>query len=787
MKEVWKDPICGMKGDRNISATKEGKIYYFCSEHCKEEFLNSNKKTKKKKQKEIETDLRGAEKLEVGIKGMHCASCVLKVENSIKKIPGIYSASVNLAAEKAFVQYDKDNVSIPDIKQAVKEAGYEAVEFDADFEKEKEHEIRQLKTKVIIGGILSAIIFMLSFPEWFFFMPAFFHQNFILLLVLTTPVQFWVGWQFYEGTWKTLKRKTADMNTLIAVGTSAAFFYSAGVALFPSAFTEPAVYFDTAAIIITLILLGRYFEAVAKGRTSEAIKKLIGLQAKTARVLRGNKEIEIPIEEVKTGDIILVKPGEKIPVDGIVAAGHSSVDESMVTGESIPVEKKEKDEVIGATINKSGFLKIKTAKIGKDTVLSQIIKMVEEAQGSKAPIQRLADKISSVFVPVVILIAVGAFGFWYLTGSPFLFAFTVLIAVLIIACPCALGLATPTAIMVGTGKGAENGILIKGGEALETAHKINTIIFDKTGTLTKGKPEVTDIIAFSGSEDDALKYAAIVEKRSEHPLAEAIINEAKKRKIKIQEPKNFKAIEGKGVQAGCNGKLILFGNRKLMKENNISIDNFEKQIQKLENEGKTVMLLSVEKKLYGAIAVADTLKEHSKEAVERLKKKGIEVIMITGDNERVAKAIARQGGIQKILAEVLPQDKAKEVKKLQEQGKIVAMVGDGINDAPALAQADLGIAIGSGTDIALETGSIVLIKNDLRDVVKSIELSRYTIKKIRQNLFWAFIYNVAGIPIAAGILYPAIGLLLNPIIAAGAMAFSSVFVVSNSLLMKRYK
>ena len=530
---------------------------------------------------------------------------------------------------------------------------------------------------------------------------------------------------------------------------------------------------------MTFILLGDYFEERTKGRTGEAIKKLLGLQAKTATVVRNGREIKVKIEDVKAGDIVIVKPGEKIPVDGKIISGQSSVDESMITGESIPVDKKTGDIIIGATINKTGSFKFRATKVGSETMLAGIIKLVSEAQSSKAPIQRLADKISSIFVPAVILIGFFAFLFWYFViGKELSFALRIFITVIIIACPCALGLATPTAVMMGTGLAAKHGIIIKKAETLQKARKIDTIVFDKTGTLTKGKPEVTDVIPLQGSERDVLFYAAIAEKRSEHSLAESIMNRVKG--MKIPDASRFKAIPGKGISARYRGKQILLGNRKL-----ISAGKYEKQIQKLENEGKTVVLVSVNKKILGLIAIADSLKENSKEAVEELERMGKEIIMITGDNERTAKAIAKQIGIKNVLSEVLPQEKEKEIKKLQRKGKVVAMVGDGINDAPALAQSDVGIAIGAGTDVAIETGDIILVKNDLRDVVTAIDLSSYTLKKIKQNLFWAFFYNSAGIPIAAGVLYP-VGILLNPIIAGAAMAFSSVSVVSNALLMKKY-
>ena len=733
----------------------------------------------------------------IKIKGMHCASCVSKIEKSIRKISGIKKVNVNIATEKVSVKYDLKKVSLDKIYGAIKSAGYEALEeqeIRKDTEKEtRDREIKSLRNKVILGIVLASLALIISFNEFFPQLSTINDQiKLYILFMLVTPVQFYIGWQFYKGFWNALKHKTSDMNTLIAVGTSAAYFYSLVVTFFPELIKigSKDVYFDTAAVIITLILLGRYLEAKAKGSTSEAIKKLVGLQPKTAIIIRNGKEIEVPIGEVKIDDIVFVKPGGKIPVDGIVVFGNSSIDESMITGESIPIEKKKGDKIIGGTINKHGMLKVKAERVGSDTALAQIIKLVEDAQGSKAPIQRLADKVASVFVPIVITIAFITFIAWYIFGPDpaFNFALVNFVAVLIIACPCALGLATPTAIIVGTGKGAENGILIKKAEALETAHKINFVVFDKTGTLTKGKPEVTDIINFTKfTKEDVLRYSAIVEKGSEHPLGESIILEANKKKISIPEPTEFKAISGKGIQAKYKRKNILLGNRSLILQNKINMKDLEIKMKKLETEGKTVMILAINNELAGLIAVADTLRNESKKAIQELHKMGKKIAMITGDNERTAKAIAKELGIDRLLAEVLPEDKAKEIKKLQKEGNIVAMAGDGINDAPALAQADVGIALGSGTDIALETGDIVLIKDDLRDVVKAISLSSYTIKKIKQNLFWAFFYNSAGIPIAAGALYPFIGFLLHPMIAAGAMALSSISVVSNSLLMKRFK
>jgi len=656
-------------------------------------------------------------------------------------------------------------------------------------------EMKKLKYVTIFSIVLGVLtlFFEYIYPVNFFGLP-----NYFLLFLLATPVQFIGGWRFYKGTLDAINARAANMDSLIAIGTSAAWIYSTiftfqGVLwphIFPRAsMAGPEVYFTESGLIIGFILLGRYMEHIVKGRASHAIRKLIDLQPKMAKILRKGKEIEVPVEQVGVGDIIIVRPGEKIPVDGVIVEGSSAIDESMITGESIPVDKKKYDEVIGAAINKSGMLKIRATKVGADTMLSQIVKMVQEAIANRAPMQRLADIVSSYFVPVVVAISILSFLFWYyIAGLQFALALTTLIAVLIIACPCALGIATPAAIMIGAAKGAQNGILIKSGEYLEKARKINTIIFDKTGTLTKGEPEVTDIINI-GKYDArfVLTYAAVAEKGSEHPLGKAIVNEANKRKIRAGEPKNFKAIAGHGVSASYKGNKILLGNRKLMEKNKISIEEFEEDVQKLEEDGKTAMFLVVNKNLAGLIAVADTLKENSKEAVKRLQKMGIEVLMITGDNPRTANAIARKAGINRVLAEVLPQDKAKEIKKLQKSRKIVAMVGDGINDAPALAQADVGIAIGAGTDVAKETGGVVLIKNDLRDVVSAIKLSKKTVRKMKENLFWAFVYNVALIPVAAGVLYPFFGILLNPIYAAIAMALSSITVVSNSMLLNRLR
>jgi len=651
-----------------------------------------------------------------------------------------------------------------------------------------EIELRSLKYLVAFSLVLSFLT--LGFT-WFDVLP--FLKQSQWLFLLATPVQFVAGWRYYRGAWDALMAKTANMDTLIAVGTTTAWLYSTVVTLqitfpgaFPEVFPEEELYFDTAALIVALILLGKLLEEIAKGRASEAVRKLMDLQPRMARVVRNGKEVEMPVERVEVGDLVVVRPGEKIPVDGVVMEGYSSIDESMITGESIPVEKVIGDEVIGATLNKTGMLRFKATKVGADTTLSQIITLVEEAQLSSAPMQRLADRVAAYFVPTVIGIALLIFLFWYFNTGSLTFALTRFIAVVIVACPCALGIATPAAIMVGTGKGAENGILIKGGEYLEKTRKLQAILFDKTGTLTKGKPSVTNIVCFGGfREEEVFKLSAVAEKGSEHPLGEAVLEKAREERLEVDDPESFEAVPGLGVKATHRGRVILLGNRRLMKENKIGLSESEKSLRKLEGEGKTVMVLAVDRKIAGLVAVADTLKEYSKEAVSALQRMGIRVVMLTGDNERTARAIAKELGIERVLAEVLPGAKANEIKKLQEEGLVVGMVGDGINDAPALAQADVGIAIGGGTDVAVETGDIVLIKDDLRDVVTAIQLSRSTVQKIVQNLFWAFGYNVALIPLAAGILAP-LGIVMHPIYAAAAMALSSVSVVTNSLLLRRF-
>lgn len=724
----------------------------------------------------------------VKIGGMTCASCVKTIEMVVGELPGVKSVSVNLATESARIVYDPGVTSLDDIKKAIEEVGYQFIGVEGE-EKGKEEEaredhIREMKKKLSFAATIGIVLVFLQYGDYIG-LPEI-PYNSLIQFVLATPVMFYSGRSMFAAAVRALSHKMLNMDVMYSMGVGSAYVASVFSTL--GFLPKDYLFYETAVLLLAFLLLGRTLEAIAKGRTSEAIKKLIGLQAKTAIVVRDGKEIEVPVEDVRVGDVVIVKPGEKIPVDGVVVEGESYVDESMITGEPIPNLKKIGDEVVGATINKNSVLRIKATRVGSDTLLAQIIKLVEEAMGSKPPIQRLADKIVAYFIPVVLTIAVTSFIYWYFIADvPAIFAFTTLVAVLVIACPCAFGLATPTALTVGMGKGAELGILIKNGEALEIARKVTIVIFDKTGTLTKGKPEVTDIIAFDGGETEVLKIAAMAEKRSEHPLAEAIVRRAEAEEIDIAEPKKFEVIAGKGVVASLNGDRILVGSRKLMMENGLAVDErIEETLQRLEKEAKTAILVASNGRIIGAVGIADTIKESAKEAIEELHKMGKKVAMITGDNRRTAEAIARKLGIDTVLAEVLPHQKAEEVKRLQEQGEVVAFVGDGINDAPALAQADLGIAIGSGTDIAIESGEIVLMRDDLKDVVAAIQLSGKTLSKIKQNLFWAMIYNTILIPVAAGLLYPFFGIVFLPEWAGAAMALSSVSVVTNSLLMKNY-
>ncbi len=743
------------------------------------------------------------EKATLPVGGMTCAACVRRVENGIKKTEGVTSVAVNLATEKVTVEYDSDVVSLSVIKKQIIDLGYKVFEVEKETSQDREREAREREMKkltndFILAAILTTIVMIGSLPhmigEWGHWVPEILTMP-LTLLLLTTPVQFISGWRFYKGAYAALSHGASDMNVLVAMGTTSAWVYSAAMTLFPNFLTGLGfpyqLYFDASTMIVTLILLGRLLEAKAKGKTSEAIRRLMGMQPKTARVIRNEQEMDIPIEDVVLGDIVVVRPGEKVPVDGEIISGRSALDESMLTGESIPVEKSVGDEVIGATINKTGTFRFKTTKVGKDTMLAQIIRLVEEAQGSKAPIQKQVDIIAAYFVPAVVIIATISFIIWYIFGPEpsLIFALTTFIAVLIIACPCALGLATPTAIMVGTGIGAENGILIKGAESLETAHKIDTIVFDKTGTITHGEPSLTDLIVNEGlKEDEVLSLIASVETGSEHPLGEAIVRAAREKGLELVEPDDFEAIPGHGIAAKVLDKNVLIGNLRLMKSKNVEItDSMLSQADSLADEGKTPMFISIEGKAAGIVAVADTVKETSLKAIKYLKKMGIEVIMLTGDNRRTAEAVGRQVGIDRVLSEVLPEHKAQEVKKLQEEGKTVAMVGDGINDAPALAQANVGIAIGTGTDVAMEASDVTLIRGDLRGVPTAINLSKATMTKIRQNLFWAFAYNVILIPVAAGILWPFFGILLNPMLAAAAMAFSSISVVLNTLRLRTFE
>ncbi len=736
-------------------------------------------------------------KAEMPITGMTCANCAQTVERTLKRLDGVVSANVNLASERASVEYLPGVVSLAAIQQAIRDVGYDVVvpgegEAAEDVERAaREAEIRDQTRKFWVGAALTLPLFLLSMGRDFGLLGAWAHQPWVnwLFLALATPVQFYVGYDYYVGGFKSLRAGSANMDVLVAMGSSAAYFYSLAVLLLPG--VGGHVYFETSAMIITLIKLGKMLEARAKGRTSEAMKKLMGLRPKTARVVRDGVERDIPVESVALGDVVVVRPGERMPVDGVVIEGHSAVDESLLTGESLPVDKKPGQEVIGGTINREGLLKFEATRVGAQTALAQIIRMVEEAQGSKAPIQRLADRVSAVFVPAVILAAAVTFLAWLLIGGVgFTESMIFMVAVLVIACPCALGLATPTAIMVGTGKGAEQGILFKNSEALERAHELTAIVLDKTGTITQGRPSVTDVMVDNSgageglTSSDLLRLAAGAERGSEHPLGEAIVEAARLEGLILDEPEAFEAVPGQGIRATVAGRQVLVGTKRLLEERSVALDGLAAPLAGLEGEAKTAMLVAVDGRAAGIVAVADTVKEGSAAAIRRLQEMGLEVVMITGDNVRTAEAIASQVGIGQVVAEVLPGEKAERVKALQATRK-VGMVGDGINDAPALAQADVGIAIGTGADVAMATADVTLMSGELQGVSRAIRLSRMTMRTIKQNLFWAFFYNIILIPLAAGAFYPWLGIRLHPVIAAGAMAFSSIFVVSNSLRLRR--
>jgi Cu+-exporting ATPase len=743
----------------------------------------------------------------IPVTGMTCAACVRRVERALEKVPGVLEASVNLATEKATVGYIAGEVDPRGLESAVEGAGYGVVrEDESRVEDTHERAYRRLRADFLLAAALTALILLGSLPHMFGIMlPVPMGWLNLTLFALATPVQFWAGWRFYRGAWGALKHGQADMNTLVVMGTSAAYLYSAVATLAPGLFAagRADVYFDTSALIITLILLGRLLEARARGRTNEAIKKLAGLQAKTARVVRGGEELDVPVEDVVVGDILVVRPGEKVPVDGLVTSGESAVDESMITGESIPTTKREGDEVIGATINTRGSFRFEATRVGEETALYRIMRMVEEAQGSKAPIQRLADRISAVFVPAVIGVSTVTFLTWLLLGPEPALTFALLntVAVLIVACPCAMGLATPTSIMVGTGKGAESGILIKGGEALEGAHTLDTVVLDKTGTLTRGEPLLAGVVVENGiGEEELLRLAAAAERDSEHPLGEAIVRGARDLGLTLAEATSFEAVSGGGIGACVDGRRVLVGSRRFLSESGVPEDGLGARGEELAREGKTPIFVAVDGVPAGLVAVADAVRGESREAVERLHTLGLEVAMLTGDDCRAAWAIARELGIDRVAAEVRPEDKAAEVARLQAEGKRVGMVGDGINDAPALARADVGIAIGTGADVAMEAADLTLISGDVRGVARAIALSRATVRNIKQNLFWAFAYNVALIPVAAGVLYPVFAGgavpealrpflgeygFLNPVLAAAAMALSSVTVVSNALRLRR--
>ena len=732
------------------------------------------------------------------IGGMHCATCALTIQEELMGVPGVADARVNFALGKATIEYDSNVTSESDFKKAVEASGYKVLEIKGVMAEKlaRQKEIGEAFRALAIAAVLTIpiVVILMTFDLWPKGLLSEDIRNYILL-ALSTPVQFYAGLRYYRGTYWALRNRRANMDTLVVMGTTAAWFYSLLATVVPSALSSHDVYFDTSALIITLVLAGKYLELRSRGATSEAIVKLMNLQPPVALALRDGVETEIGVEELTEGDVVLVKPGERIPVDGEVAAGASAVDESLVTGESVPREKTVGDAVIGGTVNIGGLLRVRATRVGRNTTLAQIVKLVEDAQSTKAPIERLADTVASYFVPIVILIALLTLGFWFLVGAhafnvenPLTFSLTVFVAVLVIACPCALGLATPTAIVVGTGRGAQMGILIKDANALEIAHKLTTVVFDKTGTLTRGEPKVVKLVPGTGvTETELLFHAASVEKGSEHVLSRAIIAAAESAGIVLEPPESSRVAPGEGVTAAIRGEEVAIGNSRLMERLRVDLGTLRETMKSMESEGMTVMACSVDFRPIGLIGVADTIKPEAKEALADLRSMGLSVVMLTGDNERTARAISKQAGIDDFRAEVLPADKASVVKDFQAKGEVVAMVGDGINDAPALAQADIGIALGTGTDIALESGNIVLVSDDLRGVVGAIKLSKKTFDKIRQNLFWALFYNTASIPIAAGVLYPLIHVLLNPVVAAGAMAFSSVSVVTNASLLSRFK
>jgi len=827
MKTKVKDPVCGMEISRHEAAGQiehEGQTYYFCSDSCQKQFeaepsrfiVNKAEADHHAHHGEPPVEeLDESARCDLPLVGMHCASCAGRIEKALAKAPGVETANVNFATTRATVHYDQRQTNPAALREVVKKIGYDAIlpqstpsggetapgETSEAEQQRREAEYSAQKTKFLIALALTIPVAILGMGHA---IPALsealnFPGRAWVEMFLTFPVLFWAGREFFSGAWSAAKHRAADMNTLVAIGTLSAFAYSVVATVAPQLLQSAAsthggehggmtgVYYEVAAIIVTLILMGRLLEAKARSQTGGAIRALMGLQAKTARVERAGTEQDIPIENVQVGDIVIVRPGEKVPIDGEVIDGKSSVDESMLTGEPLPVEKKAGDVVIGATLNKTGAFRMRATKVGKDTVLQQIVRLVQEAQGSKAPIQKLADSVSGVFVPIVICIAIATFTAWFIfapVDTRLTFALIAFVSVLIIACPCALGLATPTAIMVGTGRGAQMGVLIKSAEALETAHKLTAIVLDKTGTITSGKPAVTNILPQGIEENELLRLVASAERGSEHPLGEAIVESARAKNLELSQPQNFNAVAGHGIEAEVDGKKVLIGNIKMMRDSNLAPD--EEAAQRLASEAKTPMFVAVDGKFAGIISVADPIKESSREAIAQLHALGLEVAMMTGDNRATAEAIARQVGIDRVLAEVLPDGKSAEIKKLQAEGKRVAMVGDGINDAPALAQADIGIAMGSGTDVAMEAADITLVRGDLRGVAASLALSKATIRNIRQNLFFAFFYNVLGIPLAAGVLYPFTGWLLSPIIASLAMALSSVSVIANALRLRNF-